>query len=523
MIYRSPYPDVAIPEIAYSDYILADVDRWADQTAFIDGPSGRSLSFAQVRGGARKVAASLAARGFAKGDRFAIFCPNLPEYAMAFHGAALAGSVVTTASPLLTADELAAQLNDTGARFLLTVPPFIETARQAAARAKVEELFVLGQADGATPFGALLATDAAPPAVAIDPRADLLVLPYSSGTSGRSKGVMLTHYNAVAALAQFDQWPDPKAGNRIIAVLPFFHIYGLQLLNGALRRGACCVTMPRFDLEQYLRLIEQHRVEVLYTVPPMVLALARHPLVDSFDLSSVRKVGCGAAPLDAALQHAAETRLKAHVGQGMGMTEVGFALAAQPPDAVDWRAGDCGLLMPNMQARIVDVDSGADLGPNQPGELWVRGPGVMRGYLNNPEATRATIDADGWLHSGDIALFDDDGRLHVVDRLKELIKYKAYQVAPAALEGVLLQHPAVADAAVIGVPDEAAGEIPKAYVVPRGGAAASAEEIMAFVATRVAPHERVRALEFIDAIPKALSGKILRRVLRERAAGQAAA
>jgi acyl-CoA synthetase (AMP-forming)/AMP-acid ligase II len=298
-------------------------------------------------------------------------------------------------------------------------------------------------------------------------------------------------------------------------VVPFFHCYGMQLLmNEVLRKGATCVTMPRFELAQFLELVQRHRVTRLFVVPPIVVALAKHPLVARYDLSSVLAVGCGAAPLDVAVEHAAGARIGAPIAQGYGMTEASVLIATSTWQPGGAKPGSVGRLLPNMEAKIVDPGSGAELGPNERGEIVIRGPNVMRGYLGRPEETRATIDAAGWMHTGDIAYVDDEGFIFIVDRLKELIKYKGYQIAPAQLEGVLLTHPAVADAVVVGVPDEEAGEVPKAFVALK--ASAAPDEILAFAAARLAPYERIRAVEIVDAIPRAPSGKLLRRVLRDR-------
>ncbi len=252
-IVLSPHPDVTVPDVALHEFVLEGAMGRADQAALIDGPSGRTLTYGQLAGGVRRVAAGLAARGFAKGDVFAIYCPNLPEYALAFYGVSAAGGVNTTINPLYTADELARQLTDARARFLLTVPPFLDKALEAAGRSGVEEVFVLGEAEGASPFASLLSAGDTPPAVDIDPASDLVALPYSSGTTGISKGVMLTHRNLVANLCQGAPTLLADEGERLIAVLPFFHIYGLVvLMASALSRGATLVTMPRFDLEQFL-------------------------------------------------------------------------------------------------------------------------------------------------------------------------------------------------------------------------------------------------------------------------------
>jgi len=325
--------------------------------------------------------------------------------------------------------------------------------------------------------------------------------------------VMLTHRNLVANLCQTDQLLTQGTDDRVIAVLPLYHIYGLTVLMcGAVRKGATLVTMPRFDLEEFLRLIQDHRVTQAFLVPPIILALAKHPLVDKYDLSSLNTVLSGAAPLDAGLEAAAAARIGTLVTQGWGLTETSPVattnLGGEP------RPGSVGRLIPNTLCRVVDPASGADLGVGETGELLLAGPQIMKGYLGRPEETAGMLDEDGWLYTGDLGYIDGDGYLYVVDRVKELIKYKGLQVAPAELEAVLLTHPAIADAAVVRVADEEAGEVPKAFVVARSPLTEA--EVMAYVAERVAPFKKVRKVEFVDEIPKAPSGKILRRILAAR-------
>jgi acyl-CoA synthetase (AMP-forming)/AMP-acid ligase II len=519
VIFRSRVDEVAIPALTYPAFILQRARERADWPALIDGPSGRTLTHGQVAEGARRVAAGFASRGMAKGEIVAIYSPNLPEYALAFHGTLLAGGVVTTVNPLYTPDELAFQLRDTGATYLVTVGPILDRAREAARGTAVREVFVFGEADGATPFSALRAADGAMPAVHIDPARDLAALPYSSGTSGRPKGVMLTHRNLVAVTCQVEAQAQIDEHWRTLGILPFFHIYGqVVLMNFPLYFGGLCVTMPRFDLAEFLRLIQAYRLTHLYVVPPIVLALARHPLVNQFDLSSVVLVNSGAAPLDEALQRACAERLHCLVTQGYGMTETSLACHVTPQDPAMVRSGSVGLTLPGMESKVVGVETGEALPVGERGEICVRGPNVMRGYWNDPEATARTLDAEGWLHTGDVGYADADGYFYVVDRVKELIKYKGLQVAPAELEGLLLSHPAIADAAVIPSPDEEAGEVPKAFVVLRQPVPPA--EVMDWIAARVAPHKKIRRLAVVDAIPRSASGKILRRVLveQERAA-----
>lgn len=520
MIHLSPHPDVAIPDVALPTFVFQDAHQWMDKPALIDGPSGRTLTYGQLQGAVRKVGASLAARGFGKGDVFCIYSPNLPEYAVAFFGVISVGGVVTTTNPLYTADELTHQLKDSGARYLLTVPPFIDNALKAAAAAGVEEIFVFGKAEGATPFADLLKSEGEPPDIDINVYEDLAVLPYSSGTTGLPKGVMLTHRNLVANIKQTLTMEPLDKDEVLIGILPFYHIYGMVvIMSMAIHAGATIVTMPRFDLEQFLDLHQQHGVTMGFIVPPIVLALAKHPLVDQYDLSALHTVISGAAPLPEAIAQGCADRIGCVVKQGYGLTETS-PVTHLTPKGTPVKVTSIGFPVPNTEIRIVDIATEEDVAEGEQGEVWIRGPQVMKGYHDNPGATEAMIDREGWLHTGDIGYVDAEGYAYIVDRVKELIKYKGMQVAPAELEAIVQAHPAVADAAVIPSPDDEAGEVPKAFVVLKSGAHASADEIMAFVAERVAPHKKVRRLEFINQIPKVPSGKILRRELvrREREA-----
>ncbi len=524
MIFESPHPPITVPEESFSDYLLGSLGDRRDKAAFIEGPTGRRVTYGELRDQAAAAARCLAARGLERGGVVAICSPNVPEYATAFHATAMAGGCSTTLNPLNTEDELVKQVNDSGARWYITIPPLLDTARSVAGRTSIEEIIVFGEADGATAFADVIAagmgSDASEPMGVEDPREDLLTLPYSSGTTGLSKGVMLTHRNVVANIEQISSVGLVEPDDVVMAVVPFFHIYGMVVvMSGALRAGATVVTMPRFDLVAFLETIQRDRATCLYLVPPIVLALAKHPVVDNYDLSSVKWIMSGAAPLGEEAAVACQERIGCRVFQGYGMTEASPVthLCFGENVAAD-KISTVGPTIPSTEMLIVDLESGEPLGPGEEGEVWLRGPQVMKGYLGNPEATAETVDAGGWLHSGDVAVADEDGYMTIVDRAKELIKYKGYQVAPAELEDLLLSHPSVADVAVIPMPDEEAGEIPKACVVRAGDV--SEEALLEYVAERVAPQKKVRVVEFLDEIPKSASGKILRRVLveRERAA-----
>ncbi len=512
MIHQSPLPALDIPDLPITAVTYRRVEELPDKAAIIDGPTGRTLTYRELDEATRSLAGGLVARGFGPGSVLALMSPNIPEYAVIFHAVALTGGTITTINPTYTAGEVHHQLKDSGATILVTIEMFLPIALEACADTAVETVVVIGPAlEGAISILELMGEPLAEQ-VPVEPDT-VVVLPYSSGTTGLAKGVMLTHRNLVSNVLQTIAGGDLAEDEVFIAVLPFFHIYGMQvLMNAGLAAGATVVTMPRFDLEQFLQLHQTYGVTRSFVAPPIVVALAKHPLVDQYDTSSVRQIFSGAAPLSAELAIEAGERLGCEVVQGYGMTETSPVTHLTPPG--QFKPGSVGVTASNTETRIVDPESGEDLGVDADGEVWIKGPQVMKGYLNNPEATAATVDSEGWIHTGDIGHVDADGHLFVVDRLKELIKYKGFQVPPAELEALLLTHPAVADAAVVGRADEEAGEVPIGFVVLKAGADASDDDIKAFVAEHVAHYKRLAEVTFLDAIPKSASGKILRRMLR---------
>ena len=536
MPYTSKHGEAFVPNVTLTDYVLARADAApAGATAFTDGPSGRAVAYSSLRAHVSSVAAGLWQRGLRKGDVLAIFMPNHPEYFFAFHGAATIGAIVTTLNPVYTSSEIAHQMSDSGAVFIVTVRALLDKVDGAVARgAPLRRVLVVDAEDAdeskhppRTPFSMLLRDGGSPPRVLIDPARDTLVIPYSSGTSGLPKGVVLTHSNVVANLQQISADPslnDMSSADVVLGVLPFFHIYGMVIvLNFALSRGAHVVTMPGFDPPLFLRLLKSHAVSILHAAPPIIGFLAKHPAVDKvLPLPQLREIMSGAAPLGPELASAAMRRLGLReLRQGYGMTEMSPVSHMMPLGRGGECIGSIGELMPSMRCKVVAVDSGREVGVGEIGELWLAGPNIMQGYLNRPEATASTIDAEGYLHTGDVGYVDAEGRYYVVDRVKELIKVKGFQVAPAELEAILLSDVRVADAAVIGVPDERAGELPKAYVVRQAAhPTLSAEQVKAYVAERTTSYKHLAHVEFVEAVPKSAAGKILRKDLRKMEDGR---
>jgi acyl-CoA synthetase (AMP-forming)/AMP-acid ligase II len=500
MVWRSAYEPIETGDATVHGTIAATARAMGDHVGLIDGSSGAAIAYAQLGARVNRAAAGLAARGLRPGDVLALWAPNSPEWAIAALGAMAAGAAVTGASPMCAERELAGQLMDCEASILVAAPELMDVARRAGVRQAV----AVGEIEG----------EGAAPAVALEPARAVALLPYSSGTTGLPKGVMLTHANVVAGVGQVRAALKLGPRDTVVAVAPFAHVMGFVItMASALASGATLVTLAQFAFEPYLELVERHRATVLIGPPPVMVALAGHPAVDARDLSSVELVVAGGAPVAAGIARAVGERLPgAVVRLGYGLTETA-ATATAPDRELAVAPGSVGRAMPSTELRVVDPQTGADLGPGEPGELWVRGPQTMAGYLHRPDATAAMIDADGWLRTGDLVVIDEEGQVFVVDRLKELIKVNAFQVAPAELEAVLATHPAVADAAVVGRPDDASGEVPVAAVVARD--ALEAEDLMAWVAARVAPYKRIRAVRFVDAIPRTPAGKILRRALVE--------
>jgi len=529
-VFRSNVADITIPPVSLWGLVAGSVDRHPDRVALIDGASGRTLTYRDFDAAVARAAGGLRAQGMSPGAVVAVVAANSVEWLVAALAVIRIGGALTGANPGYLPDELAHQLRDSGARLVLTDRTALATVVSATdGLAAIEAIVLLDDSEvpasrsAAGPpvvgWSSIAEHEPPDPSDAVDDLDLVCALPYSSGTTGRSKGVRLTHRTLVANISQVAAVAPVAAGDRVLAFLPLFHIMGFAVVAlGGLVKGATVVTLPGFEPESFLRTIEEQRITNVFVVPPIANFLVQHPLVDEYDLSSLDAIGCGAAPLGADTEAAIRARIGSRFAQGYGMTESNGCIS-YPQFADPETAGASGRLLPNTEAMIVDPATGRALGPGETGEFRFRGPQVFAGYLGNPEATAQTIDADGWVHSGDLGHIDATGRVYITDRLKELIKVKGFQVAPAELEAVLLAHPHVVDAAVIGRPDDRAGERPVAYVV--GTDALDDEELMAWVAERVSEYKRLTAVVRTGAIPRNPSGKILRRVLRATDEGRA--
>jgi acyl-CoA synthetase (AMP-forming)/AMP-acid ligase II len=512
---RLPYPEHPVPEL-----LARSARLWPDAIALVDGATDAEYTFARLHQAVRGVARALQDEGIAKGDRVAIVAPNSPEWVVVFQGALLAGATVTTLNPLYKQREIRHQFDDSEPKIVFA--------------SSVTEEAVQGVWESEDGFHLIADTwsmaDAAagdPDPVDIDPHTDLAVLPYSSGTTGPPKGVMLTHFNLVANTHQILGSGLVDRYSTMIDFLPFFHIYGMSvLMNTGLAAGATQVVMGSFDPGRFLQLIAERRATNLFVVPPAMVALAHLGQDVPADLSSVRFVMSGAAPLPAETAATVAERYDVEVIQGYGMTE------ASPVTHVSIigrdKAGTVGPPVADTRQKVIDPETGDEVAIGEVGELLVEGPQVMVGYLGRDDATEESIlieeDPTGehpwsgrWLRTGDIVTMDDEGYVTIHDRAKEMIKYRGYQIAPAEIEAVLVEHPDIADAAVSSKAsdDGSADELPVAFVVARDEADLTAEMVQAHVEERVAPYKKVREVRFVDAIPKNPSGKILRRELKD--------
>ncbi len=514
VIHRSPYPDPRIPALALDAYVLERAGDYADRVALVDGVTEQTLTYGALARAVHLGASGLVAEGVRPGDVVALLGSNELAWAAGFHAILAAGAVALPINPMCTAEEIARLLDDSDARFVVASDAARDEALSASRLSHHQDVFTLDPSCEEGPFNEIPLATGGVPRLDQDTARAPAVIAYSSGTEGLPKRVLLTHRNLVANVEQHQPVQVIAPDEVFCAFIPFFHMYGLTLiLNAALRNGGTVVTLPRFDIERYLTLIEKYRVTRLHLVPPVVFALAAYPSLETRDLSSVRVAVSGGAPLDAAVALELGRRVGFRVIQGYGMTEASPGTHYVPSDdrGAKVPAGSVGFLVPGTEARLVDPGTGVE--NEREGELWLRGPQITPGYLGAPEAAASAL-VDGWLRTGDVLRIDEHGAFFVVDRLKELIKYNSYEVAPAELEAVLRSHPQVADAAVVGLPRAPEGETPVAYVVAKGELDPAA--LVAWVAERVAPYKKIRDVRLVAEIPRSPSGKILRRILRER-------
>ncbi|OJV91484.1 MAG: hypothetical protein BGO39_21770 [Chloroflexi bacterium 54-19] len=516
-------PSINYPVHPYDELLTRTVQKFPENTALVF--KDISLTYRELDGLVNSFANALLELGVKQGDRVCLFMTNRPEFIVSWFAIARIGATISPMNPSYKEREVAYQLSNSEAVGIVVqneLLPLVQAAMPDAPNLRLIITAGPGQAanaDGTYSFAKLVkshpSTPPAKPEIGWD---DLLALPYSSGTTGLPKGVLLSHRNLVCNAYQMVGSSRININDNLMLFLPFYHIYGTMLMGSGILAGAKAVLMERFEPVECMRLIKAHKITLFYSVPPVLVMLTNWPLLKEQDLSSIRHVMSGAAPLAPEVARRFQQMTGVTVLQGYGLTEASPLTHINPVyDERLIKTETVGLPVHDTEQKIVDIETGEkELGPGEVGELIVRGPQVMQGYWNAPEATAATL-RNGWLFTGDIGSMDEEGYVIISDRKKEMIKYKGFGIAPAEIEALLFEHPAVADVAVIPKPDEEAGEIPKAFVVLRATAdPITPDDLVKWANGKLAGYKNLREVEFIDAIPKNPSGKLLRRVLKDR-------
>ncbi|CAN1141045.1 4-coumarate--CoA ligase-like 1 [Linum perenne] len=531
-IFRSQYPAIPVPEkVTLPEFVLQDAQLYAEKVAFVDAFSGNSYTYADVVRDTRRFAKALRCLGLRKKHVVVVVLPNVAEYGIVALGIMAAGGVFSGVNPASHPLEIKKQVEAADAKLIVTNDVNYEKVKPL--QVPVIVISDDTQMDGPINWKDLLtAADRATDKEnrhddEVVEQDDICALPFSSGTTGTSKGVMLSHRNIVANLCStlFSVGQELIGQVTTLGLIPFFHIYGITgICCATMRNKGKVVVMGRYDLRTFLNALIAHEVTFAPIVPPIILALVKNPIVEEFDMGKLKlsAIMTAAAPLAPELLKAFESKFPGvQVQEAYGLTEHSCITLSHGNPAKGQRISkknSVGFILPNLEIKFIDPETGASLPANTRGEICVRSKCVMMGYFNNEEETSRTIDKEGWLHTGDIGYIDDDGDIFIVDRIKELIKYKGFQVAPAELEAILLSHPSVEDAAVVPLPDEEAGEVPGACVVKskKGGEEINEEDILKFVAANVAHYKKVRVVQFVESIPKSPSGKIMRRFIKDQ-------
>ena len=548
-------------EMPVFEGLRSSARQWPWRNAIIFG--GMELTYAELDNLSDRFAAALAGMGVRKGDRVAVHLPNCPQGIIAFFGLLKAGAVYVPVSPLLSEREFTFQLNDSGAETYIGLDLLFDMPRRALPNTPVRNLIVVSLADcfpplaapvkllqkqplpeGVIDFTSLLASyPPEPPELEFNVKEDLAYIGYTGGTTGTPKGVMITHYNTAANQAQLAYWigggdvfyedgkfgvermegdsdedhPLGKAREVLLLVAPIFHIMGINMLGSAVSSGETLVVFPRFDPAEFLHAIPKYGATYFLGAPQLFFALTEHPVFGETDMSGIRLIGSSAAPIPQGLLETLLEKMPGVLCETWGMTETSGSCTYTPCTREGYRLGSVGLPLADTELKIVDVETGeTELPVGEVGEICVRGPQVMKGFWNNPGET-ANVIRDGWLHTGDMGRFDEDGFLYIVDRKKDMLIYKGYNVYPRDLEEVLFEHPTVSQCAVVGKYDERVGDIPVAFVKLVPGASAGEQELLEYANSRLAAYKKIRLLKIVEALPVNLAGKVLKRELRETA------